>query len=171
MSPFLALRKLSMGMRIIKTGFAVFICCLLAHIIGTSPLFAAIAAVISMKTTYEDSLKIGRNRVLGTLIGGLAGMSLLYVFASLNIESGRLLYDIISVGILMLLIKILDSIYQSGTIIITLVVFLSLLYLDIGADMTIFSYSALRVIETIVGVMVALVINRLFPYQEESESA
>lgn len=160
------LRHFPLGMRILKTGFAVFLCCLGGHLIGTSPFFAAIAAVITMKTTYEDSVAIGRSRVLGTMIGGIAGMGLLYVFAFFGLTPANLGYDVVSVLILMGLIKILAEVYQTGTIIITAVVFLSLLYLEFG-EMTILAYSSLRVFETLAGVLIALAVNRVFPYREE----
>lgn len=164
--PQRVIRKFPVGMRIMKTGLAVYICCLLARLVDTSPFFAAIAAVICMKMTYEDSLTIGRNRVIGTIVGGLAGMGLLYTFDYLHIRPGGVGYDLLTVAVLIFLIKILADIYQTGTIIITLVVFLSLLYMDIG-EMTILAYSTLRVVETLAGVLVALAINRFFPYREE----
>lgn len=163
------IERFSIGMRITKTGLAVFICCLVARLLGTSPFFAAVAAVISMKTTYEDSLTIGRNRVVGTIIGGLAAMGLLYAFDAFSVQPDNLWYDIFSVAVLMGFIKILADIYQTNTIIITLVVFLSLLYLPISPDTTIFAYAIFRMVETLAGVIVALIINRILPYEEEEK--
>ena len=63
------------GMRNIKTAFSVFICIALFNLFKRDNAFyACIAAVICMKDTYENSLSIGINRLLGTFLGGLLGI-------------------------------------------------------------------------------------------------
>ena len=55
------------GSRNIKTALSVLICL----IFWPNSLFAAIAAVICVQSTIENSLKIGLNRLIGTLLGGV----------------------------------------------------------------------------------------------------
>jgi len=63
-------------MRNIKTALAVFICVAVFAMMGPNfnPLFAAVAAVITMESNIEETVESGWNRILGTIIGGAAGM-------------------------------------------------------------------------------------------------
>lgn len=161
--------KIQMGRRILKTGFAVWLCLLLCHVFNLSPFFAIIAAVICMKVTTQDSIDVGVNRVLGTVIGGFIGMVTLYGLTALAIAQQGYIYDLIAVAVLMVMIKALSLVYRTGAVIITAVVYLSILYMDIG-DVSIFIYSATRVLETLLGVVVAILINRLIPNRHLEET-
>lgn len=56
------------GMRNIKTAIAVVISILVSKLLKTEyPFYAAIASIISMQSSVEDSFKTGRNRILGTI--------------------------------------------------------------------------------------------------------
>ena len=60
-----------LGMRTVKTVLAVFSCFLVAYIRGTSPIYSTIAAIISMKTDHQGGIIEGKNRMKGTILGGL----------------------------------------------------------------------------------------------------
>ena len=62
------------GMRNIKTGLGVMICVLIGylHIIDNT-FFAAAACIVCMQTTVKGSLRVGFNRLKGTLVGGIIG--------------------------------------------------------------------------------------------------
>ena len=61
------------GMRTVKTGIAVSLCTLLAQYLVENPMFAGVGCVASVQDTVKGSLKLGFNRVKGTMIGGLVG--------------------------------------------------------------------------------------------------
>lgn len=167
MSRLKILKSLHMGLRILKTGLAVALCLIVCRFFDVSPFFAMIAAIISLKTTHEDSVKAGVNRVFGTIIGGLVGMLVLYAYAYLGVENRSWLYDSVAVLVLMVLIKGLSMINRPSAVVISAVVFLSLLYFD-AREGTIFAYSINRVIETALGVVIAIVLNRfMMPYDED----
>ncbi|MGL4771994.1 MAG: aromatic acid exporter family protein, partial [Clostridium sp.] len=54
------------GLRNIKTALAVFVCMFLFSIFNNdNPFYACIAAVICMGDTVENSLIMGKNRIIG----------------------------------------------------------------------------------------------------------
>lgn len=63
------------GMRNIKTAIAVFICVVIYQIFDFKyPFFAVTAAVLSMESSIINSLKVGKNRLMGTAVGALIGL-------------------------------------------------------------------------------------------------
>lgn len=151
------------GMRIFKTGLASLICLIFSRALGGYPFFAVIAAIICMKPTIEDSLDVGLHRILGTFIGGLFGMVLLSVYSYFDIKSGRMLTDILTMLGLMVLIKILAYFHRSPATVITCVVYTSILLLPLAHGQSIVQYSMMRVLDTLLGVVVAILVNELLP--------
>lgn len=65
-------RKL--GMRIIKTGVAVTVCVAISSIFNLGqPLVAVIATVMSMGRSIDASLRSGKNKIIGVIIGAALG--------------------------------------------------------------------------------------------------
>lgn len=150
------------GMRIYKTGLAALICLLFSRGLGGYPFFAVVAAFICMKPTFEDSLKVGLNRVLGTIIGGFVGMGILAGVTALGIGQGDLIYDfLVALGV-MFLIKLIALINRAPAAVITCVTFCSILLMPVG-QASIVQYSLMRILDTLLGVFVALLINELLP--------
>lgn len=148
----------AIGMRNIKTVLAVFICVVVFAIMGPefNPLVAAIAAVITMGSSIEDSIETGWNRILGTVFGGVAG--LLGIFAANLIPYEFAYVLIIPLGI-MGLIYLCNMIHKSAAIVIACVVFLILMTTDPHAGGT-YMLAILRLLETAFGIIVAFLINR-----------
>lgn len=136
------------GMRTVKTGIAVSICTLLAQYLVQNPMFAGVGCVASVQDTVKGSLKLGFNRVKGTMMGGLVG------FLCVLIKPG----DPILCGF-----GIMATIYgctilgiNSG-IIVSSVTFLSI-HLGIIESNPAY-YSIHRVLDTSVGVVIGVIIN------------
>lgn len=136
------------GMRTVKTGIAVSICTLLAQYLVQNPMFAGVGCVASVQDTVKGSLKLGFNRVKGTMMGGLVG------FLCVLIKPG----DPILCGL-----GIMATIYgctilgiNSG-IIVSSVTFLSI-HLGIIESNPAY-YSIHRVLDTSVGVVIGVIIN------------
>lgn len=136
------------GMRTVKTGIAVSICTLLAQYLVQNPMFAGVGCVASVQDTVKGSLKLGFNRVKGTMMGGLVG------FLCVLIKPG----DPILCGF-----GIMATIYgctilgiNSG-IIVSSVTFLSI-HLGIIESNPAY-YSIHRVLDTSVGVIIGVIIN------------
>ena len=66
------------GMRLIKTAIAVFLCFLVDFFRdGGTPFYSAIAAILCMQPELGSSLKVGKERIIATIIGGIVGMAML----------------------------------------------------------------------------------------------
>jgi uncharacterized membrane protein YgaE (UPF0421/DUF939 family) len=149
------------GLRIIKTAIAVFIALILSHLRSENslPFYAAIAAVICMKPNVDGTIDVGINRVIGTLIGGLAGLVYLILFKGL-ITHHFINYLIISISIIFL-IWLLDFFKKPNAISIMAIVFLSItINHGIEPEYPI-AFAMNRTIDTLMGVVVAILVNRI----------
>lgn len=154
------LKKLELpkvGLRNIKTALAVFICMTLFQILDReSAFFACIAAVICMKDTVESSYTIGKNRLLGTFVGGIIGIILVLIIGHLPITN--ILKPIItSLGII-LSIYIFTVWKRPSAVIISCIVILGIMCSYSGNDSI--TYAVKRMIDTSLGVIIAILINK-----------
>ena len=69
------------GLRNIKSAISVFICLVL---LKDNHFYASIAAIICLQTTVANSIKVGKNRAIGTILGGLWGLIVLYFINFIN---------------------------------------------------------------------------------------
>lgn len=162
------------GWRIHKTGLAAFICLVFSYGMGGYPFFAVVAALICMKPTLEDSLHVGWDRIIGTCIGGMMGMVMLYLFKAFHLDSRPLLFHFFTILAMMVLIKIIVIIRHNQAVVITCVVFTSILLMPHAPGQSIMQYSMMRILDTLLGVVVALIINELLPnhyVNKEAEAA
>lgn len=148
------------GLRIIKTGLAVFVSLFISGLRADGLAFySAIASVICMQTNVADTLHSGINRVIGTLVGGFSGLLYLLFVHNLKLDAW-LNYLIISV-IATLIIWFLASINRKGSISIAAIVLLSVT-INHGKEAAVpFSFAFNRTLDTLIGVMVAIGINWL----------
>ena len=73
------------GMRIIKTVVAVFLCGLLAFFREASGFYSMIAAVVCIQNSAGKTIESSINRMAGTLIGGVAGVLVVYSLDTLGV--------------------------------------------------------------------------------------
>lgn len=135
------------GMRTLKTGIAVTLCCILTSFAVDNMFYCATACVVTMQDTIKTSFKMGSQRVFGTLIGGLVGFLLVLISPANPILCG--------IGI-MIVIKCCE-IFKLSSLVVSSVTFFSL-YLGY-IQSTPLTYSIQRVIDTSVGVIMGLIIN------------
>lgn len=135
------------GMRTIKTGIAVMLYCILTSFAVDNMFYCATACVVTMQDTIKTSFKMGTQRVLGTLIGGLIGFLLVLISPANPILCG--------IGI-MLVIKCCNM-FKLSSLVVSSVTFLSL-YLGY-VDSAPLVYSIQRIIDTSIGVIMGLIIN------------
>lgn len=147
------------GMRNIKTAISVFLCLMFFEIINRpDPVLAAIAAIMCMKSDVDNSLQAGISRTVGTIIGALIAILLLQVINSNIIDD--LYIFIIPIGMIFL-IEICVLLKSSDSVSICCVVYLSImLNLRNGGDY--WEYSINRVIDTAIGIIIAVIINKFF---------
>lgn len=149
------------GMRNIKTAIAASLCALVYYYIGRSPAFACIGAIFGMGSDMEDARRNGGNRLFGTLIGGLLGMVLFRIYLIFVPDGSHslLLVPLTFIGTV-LLILLCQMFWvggvQPGGVVLCILLFNTPVHSYV-------SYAINRILDTAVGVLVALTISYLFP--------
>lgn len=119
------------------------------------PIYACVAAVITMQSTVHDSVKKGISRVVGTLMGGALGLLFLFICNYLGQPILEILFATIGVILCIHFCNLLSS-SDSGPI--SCVVLLIILVTTNEAD-PIF-YALDRIFDTIGGIIIAVGVNR-----------
>lgn len=146
------------GMRVIKTVIAVYICFLIGSFRSSLPFYSAIAAILSMQTEPKESLAVGKNRMRGTIIGGVYGFIVLTLINLLGIESfGHTYYLILSLFLIPIIYTNVNIKTYSSTY-ISCVVFLSITAVQ-GRDITPIYFTLNRVTDTLIGIGVSWIVN------------
>lgn len=150
------------GFRTIKTALSIFVCLLLYQLIepygfsNTSDAFlACVTAVICMKDSVDESIRIGAHRLVGTFVGAVFGV--FYLYASISLHNPYLHILLLSLSII-ILITICTSIKCPQAVVICCVVFLFISMDQVDAGPVI--HSAKRFADTVVGLCVSFLINR-----------
>ena len=149
------------GMRNIKTALATAFCALVYYYIGRSPAFACIGAIFGMGSDLQDAQKNGGNRLFGTLIGGLLGIVLFRIYLVFVPQGGHslLLVPLMFIGTVLLIVLCqmfwVGGVQPGGVV-------LCILLFNTPVDAYV-SYAMNRILDTVVGVLVALFISYVFP--------
>lgn len=149
------------GMRIIKTAVAVFLCYLFYMIPGLQqdPTYAEIAAIICMQPDIHSGSRVGLNRMLGTVLGGIAGVLVLLLERSIfGGESVYLFTAVLSSIMIIPLIYTTVAVKHSSAAVITCIVFLSIT-IGHASDVNPFIFSLSRTVNTLVGIFISLCVN------------
>lgn len=150
--------RMIIGMRTIKTAIAVTLSVTLAYMFKLdSPFFAAIASIIAMQGNLVDSFRMGRDRILGTILGATIGL-----LGSLVSPGNPVL---LGIGII-IVIYVSNKLKWNKSVTIACVVFISImLNLEEGNRLY---YSLNRVLDTLVGIVVAVAVNFIIspPYSK-----
>lgn len=150
------------GQRNVKTAIAATVCALIYLLFDDNPTFACIGAVFGIGNNMDSSKLNGGNRLFGTIIGGVIGILLFrfYIIFQPDGEMHFLILPLLFIGvILLILISQLvrwPGAIQPGGVMLCIILFNT-------PVATYLSYSINRIFDTSVGVMVALIINYLFP--------
>ena len=148
------------GMRIIKSAAAVFLCFMIDLLRGGAgvPFYSAIAAVLCMQPYVSNSIKVALNRVVGTLTGGCAGMALLlFERAFLPRDWPVVQYLLVSLMVIVL-IYITVLLRETSASYITCVVFMSVA-VSHGMDVNPYLFAFNRILDTLIGIGVSLAVN------------
>ena len=157
--------NLHVGQRNVKTAVAATLCALLYFIVGRNPTFACIGAIFGLGSDMPNSRLNGGNRFFGTLFGGFLGMALfrLYiVFYPMGNEDGMhaLLFLLLFIGVVVLILVSQichwPGAVQPGGVVLCILLF------NTPVD-TYISYSLNRIVDTGIGVVIALLVNWLLP--------
>lgn len=146
------------GFRNIKTGIAILICLILYMPVNRDGVaFATIAILMCMQDSVEKSIREGFNRVIGTVLGGSFGI--LFIYFDLIRLPSIIYFTLCSLGVI-LYIYICNLINIRKSINIGCVVYLMIVIGPVQDSPVV--YSVYRTIDTIVGIIIAVVVNRHF---------
>ncbi len=166
--------NLKIGLRTIKSTIAVAVCVLISYLINNRDLifFGGVASVICMQHTSRDSLKMGMNRCIGTVFGGMLGFVTIILGTHVpKYSSGT---DMIVIALAALVsIYFCNLLKMNEATSISCIVLLNVTANYDGNSMAhnALRYVFYRVLFTLIGVIVALIINRfIFPYKSEEVS-
>ena len=155
-------RPPKVGWRMIKTMAAATLIALAYSFWGRNPCFACIGAVFRMGNVLAGGLKSGGNRFIGTIMGGLIALLFypMYHYELWGIPS----WIYLSVGLLILLYigELLGAIggIQPGAVVFYVVILTV-------PEATYIEYTLNRMLDTGIGVAVALALDRLLPSPKE----
>ncbi len=152
--------RFHVGMRNIKTAIAATLCAFLYAFFDRNPTFACIGAIFGMGSDFKDSKRSGGNRLFGTIIGGLIGMFLFYIYIQFYPEPiGRfryLLYELLFVGVILLVLVcqlfVIPGAIQPAGVVLCIIMF------NTPTDQFI-SYPLNRIFDTAIGVIIGIIVN------------
>lgn len=161
---------MKIGGRIWKTVLAVFLCFVIDTMRKTGvPFYAAIAAILCMQRSHQDSLWQAKNREIATIIGGIWGMLFLlferYVVA---VPVEMLRYAVLSL-LLIPIIKLSVWMHQEKGTFLMCVVFLCVTVTHRG-DVSPVQFACDRILDTTIGIVTSLAVNRLPWWDSDGET-
>ena len=146
-------------MRIFKTlGAVLLVCAAYGLLGGRNPCFACIGAVFGMGSFWREGVRHGGNRFLGTLLGGLVVIPFYWLYTNRPFGLPGHLYLVLGL-FCVIYINLLfgaHSAIQPAAVVYFVVMF------TVTKDRYV-SYTIARILDTGVGVLAGLAINRLFP--------
>ena len=159
-----------LGLRNIKTAISVTLCIIVFNLINRDdPFFACIAAVFCMKDTVSNSIHMGKNRIIGTILGGIIGILMIYLsteFTFLNSISAI----ITGIGI-SLSIYICTILKKPEAVIVSCIV-ISGIMINHASQINSYVYAINRSFDTKIGIIIAILVNKFFyPIKNNNSNA
>jgi uncharacterized membrane protein YgaE (UPF0421/DUF939 family) len=154
--------RFHVGMRNIKTAIAATLCAFLYAFFERNPTFACIGAIFGMGSDFKDSKRSGGNRLFGTIIGGLIGMVLFYIYIQYYPEPTSnfrfMLFELLFVGIIILVLVcqllVIPGAIQPAGVVLCIILFNT----PVDAYIT---YPLNRIFDTAIGVIIGIAVNML----------
>lgn len=154
------------GLRIQKTILAIFLCFMIDIFREGMPFYSIIAATLCMQKDPKMGFEQGLRRAAGTLVGGAFGLLTIWVFQVLSIEYKTLPYVIIVALMAAPIINVNLLIGLPETAGFSCVVYYSVVVGHI-MDVSPLLFVANRMLDTLIGIAVAIVVNKVIPKRDE----
>lgn len=163
-------KKYKIGLRSIKTSISIFLVLLIGVVFKRDNTFyAVIAAIVCMQPSYEKTFKLGIDRFIGTTIGGICGYLLLELSTVIPNYRERWFIIIVPISIL-IIIYCCNIVGVKGAISICCIVFCSVAVNSQRVVDGAFLYVLNRVIDTTIGIVIAIVVDKFF-FPKKSKQA
>ena len=153
--------NLHIGMRNVKTALTATLCALIYFPFGRNPTFACIGAVFGMGYDMDNSKLHGGNRLFGTAFGGFIAMALFRLYIVFYPDGRKTMFMLLLffIGVVLLILvsqNLWPGAVQPGSVV------LSIIFFNTPVE-TYVSYSLNRILDTGIGVLVALLVNYFLP--------
>ncbi len=163
-----------LGMRIIKTAVAVYICFLVNYLRGfsaeTMSTDAAITAIICMQNTLSDTRRNAFYRLMGTLIGAVWGFVFMLVLYSFHSTHHLLIsYFFIALGVMVVIYSTVLIRWPEASS-LAAIVFVCMLIPFSNVDSP-FLYALDRLDDVLIGTLVSILVNQFrLPRRQDRNS-
>ncbi|OFI06298.1 hypothetical protein CLOACE_10710 [Clostridium acetireducens DSM 10703] len=138
------------GLRNIKTAFAVSLCIVLFDLCHRQyPFYACIASISCMKQSVSSTHSAGRYRIIGTCIGATVGLIFYMFFKESALSCG--------IGIV-LVIYFCNLFKQNNSVVISCIVFIAIMTNLKGMPSE--QYAINRIIDTFIGIVIAVLVDK-----------
>lgn len=156
-------------MRLVKTALSVFICALIGYFRGQPTFYSMIAAIICLQNSREKTITSSINRVIATLIGGIFGVAVLYGAAAVGIRSIQPLYYLVVSVMIIPIIWTTLAMDNPGIAGLSCIVFICVT-VSHGDDASPALFALQRVLDTVIGIAVTLVVDLTLPHRQKQEA-
>ena len=147
-------------MRNIKTGLSVFVCILISFIFNRDTyVVSSITAVFTLREDMYNTLRFGRHRVVGNVLGALFSVVAIFIFKTFG--DGKMVQLITIPLLIVALIWVLSSTKNYEGTVGGCATLLTILFTI--PDNQSYSYALARVVDSFIGMFVAFGINHLLP--------
>lgn len=160
------------GMRIFKTALAVFCCLMISMLRGKAyyhAIDACISAIIVLKTNVHHTFKAGLSRIWATAIGAFMGLVALQIKINLLLHGQSFSYYSLVVALLFLTIWLTVLLKIPDAAAFAAIVLLATALSNTNQANVALGASIGRFIDTTIGIVVALIVNRILPPYEKSK--
>ncbi len=151
------------GMRIIKSAAAVFLCFVIDRFRGTGGMvfYSQLAALWCMRDYVSETRQFAKQRMIGTVMGALYGLLLLVLYHNLYrkvLPGGDMIYSIMVSLFIILILYTTVVVKQKGASYFSCVVFLSIVVNHIQ-DMNPYLFVWNRFLDTVIRIFVGAAVN------------
>lgn len=147
-------------MRTIKTGISVFFCIVISFLFNRDTyVVAAITAIFTLREDMENTIRYGRHRVVGNIVGALTSLVVITIF---KIFGDSELVQVIAIPIvIVLMIATLSNIKCHEGTVGASATLLTILFMIPNTES--YSYALARVVDGFIGMFIALGVNHVLP--------
>ncbi|HCM88710.1 MAG TPA: hypothetical protein DIS85_02305 [Vagococcus sp.] len=151
---------MEIGMRTIKTGLSVFVCILISFIFNRDTyVVSSITAVFTLREDMYNTLKFGRHRVVGNIMGALFSVVAIFIFQQFG--DGDIV-QLIAIPLLVTgMIWLLSTANCYEGTVGACATFLTILFMI--PDNQSYTYALARVVDSFIGMFVAFGMNIALP--------
>ncbi|RSU14667.1 hypothetical protein CBF27_01410 [Vagococcus acidifermentans] len=151
---------MKIGMRTFKTGVSVFLCILISIILNREAyIVAAITAVFTLREDMYNTIKYGRHRVVGNVFGAVGSLVVISLFKLFGSSNSVQLF-VVPIVIVLIISLLSATDHHEGTV-GACATLLTILFM-IPEHQT-YAYAINRVIDSFIGMGVALGVNSILP--------